>query len=78
MPEALRLLDIRLRLVVQIFLARLIDEDLVNRLAEEAPVEAAQRVPVVRLVHNFDEVSLLKQTDRVLDALGCVSAPGEG
>ena len=65
-----RLLDKLFCGTVQVLLARLVDEDLVDGLPEEALVEAAHAVFLVRLVNYLDEVALLKQSDRFFDPLG--------
>ena len=58
---------------VQVLLARLVDEDLVDGLPQEALVEAAHAVFLVCFVHYLDKVALLKQPDRIFDSLGVVS-----
>ena len=58
--ERRRLLDKLFSGTVQVLLARLVDENLVDRLPKEALVEAANAVFLVRLVNYLDEVALLK------------------
>ena len=48
---------------VQVLLALAIQEDLVDRLAKEAFIEAAKAVFLIRLVDDFDEITLLQQSD---------------
>ena len=70
--ELRRLLDKLFCGTVQVLLARLVDEDLVDGLTEEALVEAAHAVFLVCLVNYLDEVALFKQSDRFFDPLGVV------
>ena len=66
------LLDVLLRALVDVPLATLVDEHLVDGLAQEALVEAADAVSLVSLVNYLDKVSLLEQANSFLDTLRIV------
>ena len=62
---------------MQIFLARLVNDRLIDRLSQEALVEPAQGILLVRFIDDFDEISLFKQSDGILYSFGSVGALGE-
>ena len=56
-------MDVLFRGRVQILLARLVYNCLIDGLSKEALVETTQAVLLVCFINDFDEVSLFKQSD---------------
>ena len=45
---------------VKVFLATLVEENLVNRFSEESFVESTDAIPRISLINDFDKISLLE------------------
>ena len=74
----LRLLDILFCRVMEVFLARFVDEHLVGGLPQETLVESTNAIFSVSFIHNLDKIALLKHPNRVFDTLGCVARLWKG
>ena len=62
---------------MQVFLTGLVDEDLVDGLAQEALIEAADAVLLVSLVDNLNKVALLQQSDGLIHAFSIACCLGQ-
>ena len=59
---------------MEVFFARFVEKDLVDWLAKETFIKAANEIVALKLVDNLDKVTLLQQPDGILHTFGRIRA----